>query len=852
MTGGSSALTARSSVASLDQDSEVIVLRDIAEEPYEVREEKEPPSDEEADKPATPVAGQDTENLLVKGTTPKESELFAAIEHHRPKAQDINLKQWREKQRGLANAHNAPQLRQYLRKHQIQGKAPTVARKSKTPAMKTIDQSKLDNTHILVTPWFKTVTNSKTALPLEAEQLVSAKRVSNKQDLVDQIFRTVWKARPVEELDAKGELEIILQPNQWKLLQTRDATNLFRVLRRGVFYQRLKLDHDSLRGALRVYGPQEEAESFAQLVKEAFQSSVHRRISVAELAEILSCSADQALQKFTRTQLKRLEEMTRTVISANLLKQSIWISGFQETAVDEATRLIIAMLDLKLPVNHVITGTTGRCVIPTHAPPSLPIGVRYLSMFRMLFKRARHTPGSLGQDFNAPPNSDEEISIEHIQKPARGSLMWFENERARVLKHSPALDNKMWSVPGNSGPWRATFGEWLQENPTQPVGVAKASREKIDAPATHFHACVPSLSTTLSWFQRLSGAELQDGGIVGDYLVLKLIPNPYSEKHAVDNYHFPPLEIIFRTIENSDHETDLETNLTSEDSRFTFPITETKSLVLSSVNARVRQDANTVILPGKAVDVQFTRPVNAIADREKLMESQDFRVFINKVVQSYKSGAELQAPKHLRMHVPRCEPAPPAPLPVKKKERLKEQSRRAVEDAEKAKALVHEREVMYFFLGFEHREIRRIKPQRGHMPSHLVDESDVWTVTDVEGGIVGGRRNEFVLQQGVGNTDLDGFVQRTCSMVEFITKAHRGDIKPLLREKNVERAGHQQQQDQTKEGDAQDSDSKSPKIGSPKWKDLVLEKAEQAVEELNTDDMSAGDSVKLQPGLDEE
>lgn len=310
-------------IKSLDQDSEVIVLRDIAEEPYEAREEKEPPSDDEADKPATSVTGQDTENLLVKGTTPKESELFAAIEQHRPKEQDINLKQWREKQRGLANAHNAPQLRQYLRKHQIQEKTPTVARKSKTPAMKTIDQSKLDNTHILVTPWFKTVTNSKTALPLEAEQLVSAKRVSNKQDLVDQIFRTVWKARPVEELDAKGELEIILQPNQWKLLQTRDATNLFRVLRKGVFYQRVKLDHDSLRGALRVYGPQEEAESFAQLVKEAFQSSVHRRISVAELTGILSCSADQALQKFTRTQLKRLEEMTRTVISANLSKQSV-------------------------------------------------------------------------------------------------------------------------------------------------------------------------------------------------------------------------------------------------------------------------------------------------------------------------------------------------------------------------------------------------------------------------------------------------------------------------------------------------------------------------------------------------
>ncbi|PNS16250.1 hypothetical protein CAC42_6357 [Sphaceloma murrayae] len=749
-------------IKSLDQDSEVIVLRDVPEEPEDSTEEQVLPAEDDVDEsPAS--SDRESGDLLVEGLTPKDTELFAGIEEHRPKETVLSKKKFREAQRAVTAAHTAPQLRKYIKRFEAleatrrregaENETKSVDVSGHTSASKKGDVEKvLDNRTILVTPWFRTHSAPTVALSpdLKEKEEKVAKKLHKTSEILDRLFRKVWKVQVLEDRDASGELEVILQPRQWRLLQTRAATRLFTTLRKGVFYQRVRLDHDIKRGALRVYGPQRQAESLTDLIRQAFQSSCHFSFRLEMLAKVFPHIRQIIPSALGIRQLRQLELATGAVIYHDATSNAIRISAFDQKALREARRLVTAILDLRPKGKVERLGSAGAKTsdIPYHASSSLPLSTRAQEWIRRV--RPSTTREGVATD-------DSKITGRLRSSSEKPSRLRKGDEQAlcRVLQRGSntpltKLKGQLWSVPKEQATWLASFGSLL----TKPSKKSQPTDSKTAD--VHFHRSMPRLATILSWFRSLPSTQDQDAGALANQLVVKLSPTVQLGSQITNVLHFPTLEIVFNIIQAG--------------------ATGNPTIALTSVNATLNQNTCLVDLPDQSVDLEFSRSTDAIADTGKLLEDQAFKSYVESVVRSMEHDKELQAPSSLNVVVPKI---PQSPMTSAGGSRKKSKANGSSSSTGTVAETLDENELAYSFMGFEFRFHRRIEPDIECMPPHLVEETDSWSVTDVEGGLVGGKRNEVVLEQGPGSQDLQGFVKRAFSMAEFITAAHRGEIKPL-------------------------------------------------------------------------
>ncbi|KAF2223862.1 hypothetical protein BDZ85DRAFT_115243 [Elsinoe ampelina] len=819
----------RLKIKSLDQESDIIVLRDVAEDPseprHDSRETVEEDDDAESKAAETTV---DIERLLVKGANPRESEIFAAIEQHRPEERELIKPVWNAKQKALAGAHTAPQLKKYLKKHKQQ---LSILDKSRTTSRKHTKDEVNNPSFITVTPWFKSTTSVHEPLPTQLEE-PPEKLPFKKWDLVDQVFRNAWNLQIIEEQDTLGELEILLTRPQWKMLHTRAARDLFGILRKGVFFRRVRLEHDSKRGALRVRGPRQEAEALAQHFQSAFSSSLVHRVNLEPLKDVLPTSIEDTIAKFTPRAKQEIELLTGASVTHSMQRSMIWVAAFKGAALDEALRMVTMMLGLQTPCNLTIDKPNdghGKLVCQ---PSDVPLHLRHLSLRREVTKARRYDEAS--EKFDKSSGNGQSISGEQLvaqvsdfkHQDARVHKLLEQSDHAlqqQLQRIDPVSRAKMWMIPQQPSLWRVRFGTQLEESQT------KKEPEKAQQ---YFSSTIPRLPTVSTWFDKLSPDQIAPLTNVKDRLIVKLIPSPHSENFASRRSSYPDLEICFDVRKSSDVEVGL--GLPSNEQgmeKYSYAIPGNKRLVLSSIDAVLRQDLVVPCLPKSPVDLEFSRSVRATVDKDQFMALEHSRGYVEAIANSMKGKANLRAPKFLSLSVPSLWPLDTpssAEKPRKGKGKPDKSSGRPNPKTETVKLTVDEQEALYYFAGFEMRETRQVGPSR-ELPEPIVNDSDIWTMEDVEAGTTGGKRLDFSLRQGSRSDNLLGFVRRALSMANFLSLANQGPVRPLYNAKSA------QSSDEDKTPKRQEdrwirNPLKSPhRTGSTQWNEIVMQKAEKTL-----------------------
>ncbi|KAG8631340.1 hypothetical protein KVT40_000480 [Elsinoe batatas] len=819
----------RLKIKSLDQESDIIVLRDVAEDPSEPRHESTEAVEEDDDAESKPVEPTvDIEKLLVKGANPRESEVFAAIEQHRPEERELIKPIWNAKQKALADAHTAPQLKKYLKKHKQQVSIPD---KSRTISWKHPKDEVNHPRLIIVTPWFRSTTNVHEPLPMQLEE-PPGKLPFKKWDLVDQVFRNAWNLQMIEEQDTLGELEILLTGPQWKMLHTRAARDLFGILRKGVFFRRVRLEHDSKRGALRVRGPRQEAEALAQHFQLAFSSCQAHRLNLELLKDVLPLSIEDTIAKFTPRAKQEIELLTGASVTHSKQRSMIWVAAFKGAALDEALRMITMMLGLQTPCNLTIDKPNEGEEKLVSQPSDVPLHLRHLSLGRKVTKVRRYDDAS--EKIDKSSSNNQSISGEQLvaqvsdykYQDARVHKLLDQSDHAvqqQLQRIDPVSRAKTWMIPRQPSPWRVRFGTQLEESQI---------KKEPERAQQYFSSTIPRLPTVTTWFDKLSPEQMAPMTNAKDRLIVKLIPSPHSENFASRRSSYPDVEICFVIRKSSDVEGGLGTPVNEQGKEeYSYALPGNKRLVLSSIDAILRRDLVVPCLPKSSVDLEFSRSIRATVDKDRFMALESSRVYVEAIANSMKGKVNLRAPKFLSLSVPSLWPldAPSsAEKPKKRKGRPAKSSERPDPKTETDKLTVDEQEALYYFAGFEMRETRLVRPSR-ELPGPIVNDTDIWTMEDVEAGTTGGKRLEFSVRQGSGSDDLIGFVRRALSMANFFTLANQGPVRPLYNARSAQSSDEDNAPKRQEDRWIRKPLNTPHRTGSTQWNEVVMQKAEKTL-----------------------
>jgi len=305
----------RLATKSLDKDSEVIVLRDL---PYEQSGTSTKPlhslvepSLADSEVPSAEELEQSTKEFH----RPLElHEINTAIEQHRPATNVVDKKTFQQFTKKLGQSHNLQQLLQYMHTHlkaKIQDHKP---RKEQSSSRKYASNVNV----IIVTPWIR---GNNAPIKLRqadlGEKKVTNQSISRKDAVIDAIFRKIWDIQTVEELDLRGDANVILSPLQWKLLNTRVATKLFTPFRSNNFYKRTKFTRDAKGNILRLSGPRSEVQGIIKLFQDAYASVQSSKV------DLTSPSDSVIVEDQMKKQLEDVMQLTNTLIEYDERKRVV-------------------------------------------------------------------------------------------------------------------------------------------------------------------------------------------------------------------------------------------------------------------------------------------------------------------------------------------------------------------------------------------------------------------------------------------------------------------------------------------------------------------------------------------------
>ncbi|KAF2152017.1 hypothetical protein K461DRAFT_313778 [Myriangium duriaei CBS 260.36] len=826
-------------IKSLDKDSEIIILRELPE--YMARQTPTRKQDDTRDETEAESTGPTTQDIqkLFSEDLPATEEIIASIEQHKPSETVLSQAEYKKTKSILSDSFVSEQLLLYLHKKlpvdpmAIAKSNPKSKKRAHHPATNrpgTVELSSAAVTRLAISPWGPSTSKSagtskpKPMRPMTRRNLAK----SSKTAMLDGIMRQVWGVQTEEENESRGKVEITLSPQQWGLLNTREDKDLFAALRARKFFQRTTFNRDPKKGALIIRGPRSEADLVSKLIEKAFAGASSTEINLKGLeAALYKGRAHDFEVRFSQSKLRDLMYMTRTFIHFDKDRLILEVAGFHKEHVEDATRLLVMMLDMqKLQTNRNIILPQSELLVrePIHVAGALPswarpnqytrLRLRYLRSKSSLLEKAHRDWSKAHSGIDVLDQIDKHIGTiaEKEIHSAKHATYWkgFMSTTPPVASYGFILKPELGStIPEPAGiPAQ-------EETVASDVSESAPAMEDHQAPDARlmFVKNVPALPTVMSGFERLTLTELGTRSSVEPRVIAKLIPSPLTENGA-EQMQYPTISFAFalsprtpdsfsslqqQTAERSESqanqllshrvltESDLDHLVEGHEKQqasqtsgnanvpngsdeqgstdpgiilpYSCDIDDKSKMVLKSIRATIREKKINVPLPDRAVDVQFTTKRIVKGKVKPLLELEEIKAFVDQIMTSMREGTDLRAPATVNI-----------PL-VRSMLNTKSQRKGTVT-------------VPYFFAGFEHREIRRLRAaedHKPHVPRVVQEMKGGWAITDVEGGVSGGRYIELSARQSP-EMSKSAFIESALGMADFIHRVHTGSWRPKMRQ----------------------------------------------------------------------
>ena len=327
--------------ASLGKPSEVIVLRDVVEQPAKRRsigvEENGVHSRAEKTIEAVAIASK-----LEEGLGSDEDEVNASIEELRPENLVVDKQAWKELEKQLLEGYNLPQLVKYL------SRASRVAH-AETAAANVIGSS--NKMH--ATSWYP----GRTPMEHRLGRTMIEKRepAKSKAKAAKRILRSAWGVTTDTEASQLGEIELHGHP--WHL------SLLFDVKRNGVTTFEAFIDSPLLSrtsevrarkedNVVRITARKGDAEEIAHRVQRKLAQVTRDELDLTAFAPLLKQSGwpSTLAELFSKENLDYITERTKSVFEI-LEGGRLAIHSVADHTLDSAHagRLLLSLLDLPSP-----------------------------------------------------------------------------------------------------------------------------------------------------------------------------------------------------------------------------------------------------------------------------------------------------------------------------------------------------------------------------------------------------------------------------------------------------------------------------------------------------------------------
>ncbi|KAF1843054.1 uncharacterized protein K460DRAFT_378289 [Cucurbitaria berberidis CBS 394.84] len=574
----------------------------------------------------------------------------------------------------------------------------------------------------------------------------------SKQLLVDRILRDVWNLVLLEEIEAPGEIELLLKPWQITLLSSGGAhvenkTKLDEIGRA----RRAKLQIFLQHSVLRITADKHTAEYAANDVEEALQNAEGKRLQLKTWQPLLVNEKvpknDKLISLFTQNDLDTVMNLTRTSIQG-AGDTMLMIKGFSKSAVEEAERTLIRLLPLKGSPTRTIdmleldADKSSSYLLPIFPEKnSLDHTYRDLKLGRWSLP-VRRLPEPESTD-----NQEQTEAVEHIDQTPK-SVHELINRVVAIFRGSADEVSQPTDEVGN---WTlepeyklsAEFGQALF--PLEQAHANKAfesvSSQSLQSP---YLPTIPGLSSLLTSPHFCTTKRMQMPSLLYDF-----IASPEQQSSDASQTH-PSLHIQMRPGRNGGKAT------------------------LYKLSLGFQQRIHDVLLPNQAVDVRFFR-YGRLRYRTTDID-KNVQQWVDAVVANIESGGRLTAPS-LHIQIPKWI------IP---------------DSASDTKGM---RTVTYLFSGIQFRQ-----SATGHFLGTDVSYS---TVQSGKLGANGGSLTAY-LNRGYGEmllldeSSLKAFVRRCLTMVDKITEASAQTLpaSKVLNprrddsERKMKRAGHHERQEQ--------------------------------------------------------
>ena len=306
--------TAKLPIASMNKQTEVIVLRDLPRRMPLRKKDKPQPPGPDTTKPFPNMTAKDIASWWDKRKGRLEQEeVNASIEKLRigQHGEVVSGVLYDNRLGKLARFYNTNQLRKYVNHHMswVRGRKVTTIDTDAAKAVK-IKPVSHPAQELDISPWIPdAVPDDK---PPAEEPPPLSKQEIGRRKVAAEILDDCWSVQMENEVTRLGGLEIRMSPRQLNLWLNSTSESLKRLLPSSPFYQKSALHLDADNHIIRIKGPKAEVENMADTVREAYAMSSHQTIELQHLPK-LSDFADI----FSSNQLEKVMGLTNTYIEYN-------------------------------------------------------------------------------------------------------------------------------------------------------------------------------------------------------------------------------------------------------------------------------------------------------------------------------------------------------------------------------------------------------------------------------------------------------------------------------------------------------------------------------------------------------
>lgn len=648
----------RLSTNSLEKPANVIVFKDVAEEPevHSLHAGTDTIIGNEP-RPKALTAKEIEDAITGRYIAPAETEVNLSIEALRPDVTVVEEKEFEEHKQKLMNAYTFSQLSRYL----------TWSFQASTKGKALREQSSIGDEvqELGNTRWHA----GQTPLQQRHSHVTKQAGPYTKRKLVEQVLRLVWHLTIRSEEQEVGELEVKLQP--WQISMLFDIMHNDRPYYQSFIPSRMLFEKTQVHlwrpdGTMRVTGRRQDAEEVARQLKLALLRVERLELDFKPFSKMLNRGSKQQKQQlFSAEELSYVSSLTRTVITEEG-DGVLAIYGMGEAARYNARRLLLALLDLPTMTSFDATSkTTTRAISSEQAETMSPVDLssglhrryRKMDLLRQVepCRRDDLVPSTTAKvdtssisDFNTNGPSADNIDTTSER---------LANELANIPlpKHASAKSKKQgdsyWHPNLVFTDWKVEFGRILHQ--TASASTAPENRQTkaplspdtkgLASPRSILQHQVPGLQAVLSFFERGDAtrprfawnakAKMRVMGSSNDnpyYLVAHLVPSPSGWKSPPK---LPRLQVRFKFLSP-------QPNAPQE-------LLPTKIMVI------IDEQQMSLPLAEYATDLRLSRRLTLSAGLHAAGKDEDIREFITKLRESARrQDGLLVAPPELKVRLP--------------------------------------------------------------------------------------------------------------------------------------------------------------------------------------------------------